>query len=170
MNCRDIEQLLPYYAADELGAEERLAVERHLEKCRACSRSLDEYLILENSLRSLDNNIPSHREVADSVLKKIDLAESPRYSNLFLRPPVLAFTAALVLMVITFLENKAILEFFTRAVYLTAAQINRLSGWVSSLSVNISLDGFWLLLAGCSLSGFLILALAGRYALTRARI
>jgi HEAT repeat protein/putative zinc finger protein len=42
MNCKDLEQALPFYLYDELSADERVAYEKHLEWCAACRQALED--------------------------------------------------------------------------------------------------------------------------------
>ncbi|HKS97051.1 MAG TPA: HEAT repeat domain-containing protein [Terriglobia bacterium] len=42
MNCKDLEQALPFYLYDELAADERSAYEKHLESCPACRQTLED--------------------------------------------------------------------------------------------------------------------------------
>ncbi len=50
MKCHEIEVLLPGYALDALTADERAAVEEHLETCASCRQALAEYQTIGEGL------------------------------------------------------------------------------------------------------------------------
>lgn len=50
MKCHEIETLLAAYALDALGAEERFAVESHVDGCPSCRRALADYQAVADGL------------------------------------------------------------------------------------------------------------------------
>lgn len=52
MSCEEVRDLLYLYLCDELEAEEKAAVESHLEGCEECRKALSEHQVLRGALPS----------------------------------------------------------------------------------------------------------------------
>ncbi|MBA5865979.1 MAG: hypothetical protein GDA67_04685 [Nitrospira sp. CR1.3] len=73
--------LLPWYANDTLGSEERQSVARHLESCAGCRRELEELTQLKHDLAMVYGAAPSPSpQLARSVLQKVAVETSLRRS------------------------------------------------------------------------------------------
>jgi anti-sigma factor RsiW len=58
MDCGEVRDLLQSYADDELPAEERRAIARHLETCRACATALAELQTLRQRIKAAGTYAP----------------------------------------------------------------------------------------------------------------
>lgn len=80
MKCHEIENLLPRYTEDNLSAEEKLHVSRHLEACAHCRESHAVYAYLEESLEGLKVELPSPEIISRTVMHRV---KSRRKQNRF---------------------------------------------------------------------------------------
>ena len=90
MNCHRVQKLLSSYLDQELSAEERREIRRHLFGCSPCSRLCDELTLIKDSLESLEP--PA---ISRDILKKVHLYREGRLlQTTFLWGKRLAMAAA----------------------------------------------------------------------------
>lgn len=94
MNCHRVQNLLSSYLDQELSAEERREIRRHLFHCAPCSLLYDELTLVKDSLENLE---PPAAE--DDLLKKVHLYQEGRLlKQTFLWGRRLVMTAAWILL------------------------------------------------------------------------
>lgn len=111
MNCRQVEENLAFYFYDELGPEERRAVEAHLAACAACAAAAREHERLRAGLDERPAREPSPellvrcREALDEALDHEEASWRALVRSWFVVPPgvsALRATAALTILVLGF--------------------------------------------------------------------
>lgn len=111
MNCHGVEEKLTLYLYDELGAEERAAVQAHLEVCPACAASARELGRLRALLDERPRREPSPtllvrcREALDEALDREASSWRALVRSWFVVPPgvsALRVSAALTILLVGF--------------------------------------------------------------------
>lgn len=94
MNCHRVQNLLSSYLDQELSAEERREIRKHLFVCAPCSRLFDELTLIKDSLESLEPPV-----ISGDLLRKVHLYREGRLlQETFLWGKRLAMTAAWILL------------------------------------------------------------------------
>ena len=70
MRCPEMEEMLSAYANDELSAESREAVERHLDGCAGCREALEGYRGVRQRVESL-RTLPATPDIRAAVMARI---------------------------------------------------------------------------------------------------
>jgi len=129
MNCRRIEKFLPLYVEGDLKTSRKHRIAAHLEECGKCSRLAEGYSASQSWLRSLTTPEfdPAFLDgIKSDVMSRIDKSAQknlPGSFQLFSRRPVLALTAALLII------------FGVLVVYLNRARLNSRS--VDELAIDL---------------------------------
>lgn len=104
MSCHEIESLLDDYVDEELSADERLRVERHLVECPACRKATGELRSLVDAASKLPRGISPGRDLYPDVRSRIerhDVASSAdRATPPVRRTPWIALAASLLVVAI----------------------------------------------------------------------
>jgi hypothetical protein len=72
MSCRNFETMLDAYVDNELSAEERLRVERHLSDCPDCRAAVSEVRSLMDRAAELPRGIPPRRDLFPEIRARIE--------------------------------------------------------------------------------------------------
>ena len=108
MNCSRIEELLAPYLEGDLPADERRAVDAHLESCAECRRSLEAFMGLEESLANLKVTVPSWKTAEARFSRRAGLAKRRSIPELVFNAPVVAGISFIALGVVLFLKGNVL--------------------------------------------------------------
>lgn len=112
MDCKKAERLIPVYIDGGLGEEELIGLENHIGRCVRCSAIYDEFLLLEESLVSLREDVPDTAILYEGISRRLGLIESRRKAFQILSPPVFASMLLTVATAFLFLFRVEIMRFF----------------------------------------------------------
>jgi predicted anti-sigma-YlaC factor YlaD len=108
MNCNRIEELCAQYHEDGLSAEERRTVDEHVISCAACRRSLETFAVLEESLGTLKETVPSWKTAEARFFRRARLGKRRSISALVLNAPFTAGLSFIALGVVLFLRRNVL--------------------------------------------------------------
>ena len=108
MNCSRIEELLAPYLEGDLPADERRAVDAHLESCAECRRSLETFMGLEESLAILKETVPAWKTAEARFLRRAGIAKRRSIPALVFNAPFVAGLSFVALGVVLFWRGNLI--------------------------------------------------------------
>lgn len=73
MECNGIEELIPLYIDGDLTGEEMRDIRSHIGTCAACSASFGKYMLIEESLAGLREDLPDTSAVYGAVASRLGL-------------------------------------------------------------------------------------------------
>ena len=111
MNCNDVSELIPSVLDGELRADERIAVEQHLNACPRCHKELELHSMTKRLIQQRLHRIPAPPELVNQIFTSLAGDSVPERSTPFrdLVPfritwkPIAAFAGVLAVFVILLL-------------------------------------------------------------------
>jgi anti-sigma factor RsiW len=103
MQCERIEELLPSYVEGDLEEDERISVEAHLAACPGCREAFGLYTVLEESLVSLKEELPSARAASRMVARRLRFNGMEAWLSSMRSAPVLGSISLLAVAVLAIL-------------------------------------------------------------------
>src|SRR5262245_7873567 len=99
MTCDDLQFNLSFYLEDELTADERLAVEQHIDVCPLCRVTLADYRDLSHELRSFSKPMMPEAfafSLQNSLRRELAIEQKPEVSLVerfqeWLRPKIVPY-------------------------------------------------------------------------------
>jgi len=88
-NCEKYEKIIPLYLDQDLSRSESEELEKHIDGCPWCARTLEQHILLESSLLELKDELPQPSFVSESVLKRLNIKKHRFIFSSIFRVPVL---------------------------------------------------------------------------------
>jgi predicted anti-sigma-YlaC factor YlaD len=110
MKCEEIEKLLPSFVEGQITEEEKMAVEFHLSECPLCRESYKRYILLEELLPALKENLPPSQIIADSVIERLNLKRRRSHITRLLNVPAAASFFMIILSLFTLIYHNLIFK------------------------------------------------------------
>ena len=108
MNCSQIEELLVQYLEGDLTDDERRTIDAHVESCAECSRSLEAFMSLEESLGHLKETVPSWKTAEARFSRRAGLERRRSIPAFVFNAPFIAGLSFVALGVVLFLRGNVI--------------------------------------------------------------